>query len=588
MPNAPTRKSEQSRSIASQRERLATLNREAERFTRVDVQKGLALANEALTISRMLNDIEAEAKSRLNIAYACFRLFKYDEALSHVKQAHKIWSQLGNSEKERETLHCLGNIYTMTSNYALAKEHYNNALTLSRTLKDKRAEACALTNLGSLSEKEGNFIDALHFSKESLKLLRDIGDKNAEAATLRNIGVMYEKLSDYSTALSYYRQSLALREEINDQRGIARCLNSIGIVYYRQINRAAAIEAFEKCLAIFRHIGDRYDEAMTLSYIGSSLIDDSRYDDALAALDTSLALRREIQDRRGEAVALTEIGKLHLKAHRLGFATKHLNKGLEVFLDIGDKYKVSETLGLMAELYFMQKKIEQGIKALQEAIRIAEQIQARASLANLHRKAAEIYTQLEDHAKALKHFKRFYELDKEIFNEESDKRLKVLQMQFEVERKEKENETLRQELSMKEKALRTITRFLIEEAETQTEMKMRLMDIKEQVATGAFEAIEKRLSAMERKMNPEKTWEVFEREFREAHPEFMTYLSRRFPTLSPTEMKVCAMLKLAHSTKEIAQLLFITVSTVLEHRSNIRRKLNLSAKDNLTAFITRL
>jgi tetratricopeptide (TPR) repeat protein len=265
MSNAPTKRSEPSYRALRQKQ-IEMLNQESQRFLAIDAEKSLLLATDALNHSLALQDAQAEAKSRLNIAYACFRLCKYEEALSHVKQAHEIWSQLGDSEKERETLHCLGNIYTMMSNYALAKEYYRQALALAKKVQDKRAEARALTNLGSLSEKEGNFIDALHFSKESLRLLRDIGDKNAEAATLRNIGVMYEKLSDYSTALSYYRQSLALREEIGDERGIARCLNSIGVVYYRQINRAAAIEAFEKCLAIFRHIGDRHNETATLSY----------------------------------------------------------------------------------------------------------------------------------------------------------------------------------------------------------------------------------------------------------------------------------------------------------------------------------
>jgi|GEM_PF-4701924 len=36
-------------------------------------------------------------------------------------------------------------------------------------------------------------------------------------------------------------------------------------------------------------------------------------------------------------------------------------------------------------------------------------------------------------------------------------------------------------------------------------MKLRLLDIKEQIAVGAFDAIEKRLLAMERNLNPEKT-----------------------------------------------------------------------------------
>lgn len=225
---------------------------------------------------------------------------------------------------------------------------------------------------------------------------------------------------------------------------------------------------------------------------------------------------------------------------------------------------------------------------MNQGIEIAESIGAKALLTGLYRRSAQIHTQLGEHTKALKHLTCCYELDKEIFNEESDKRLKLLQIQFEIERKEKENDMLRHELMAKEKALQTISKFLIAEAESQTELKMRLMDIKERIATGAFEAIEKHLLDVERNLNPEKTWEIFEREFLKTHPEFLTYLSRRFPALSPTELKICAMLKLGHSTKEITQLLFISTSTALEHRSNIRKKLNLSSKENLTAFIARL
>jgi tetratricopeptide (TPR) repeat protein len=119
---------------------------------------------------------------------------------------------------------------------------------------------------------------------------------------------------------------------------------------------------------------------------------------------------------------------LHLKTNRLGLATKYLKEGLEVFRDIGDKYKTAETLGLIGDLYFSQNKTEQGIEALQEGIRIAEQIQSRALLSNLHRRLSSIYSSQGKHAEALNHFMRFYELDKEIFNDESDKRLKVLQM----------------------------------------------------------------------------------------------------------------------------------------------------------------
>ncbi len=588
MPSAPKKCGEYRRNRAALKERLATLNREAEQFTLVDVQKGLALANEALTLSRMLNDIEAEARSLFNLGYAMMRACNYADAQRHIDEAHRLFAKLGNLNAEREAQHCLGNICMMRYDYRAAKEYYNNALRLSRTLKDKRAEARALTNLGSLSEKEGNFTQALHHIIVALNLMREIGDKSAEAMTLRNIGVIYTKLSDFSAALSYFYQSLALRETLNDEQGVALCHRSIAMMYDRLVNHEKALESYQKCLAIFRRLSDKPSEALTLYHIGTTFNDTARFSEALVVFNASLEICNalKIQDIKG--ISLVETGKAYLELKQNARASKCLKEGLKCLRAVGDDFHIAQALGYFADLYARQNKMHLAIEALMEAVSKGERIQAKALVATFHKSLAQIYSQRGEHREALKHFERFYEIDKEIFNEESDKRLKVLQMQFEVERKEKENEALRQELSMKEKALRTITRFLIKEAETQTEMKMRLTDIKEQVAAGAFEAIERRLSAMERKMNPEKTWEVFEREFREAHPEFMTYLSRRFPTLSPTELKICAMLKLGHSSKEIAQLLFISASTVLEHRSNIRRKLNLSEKENLTAFITRL
>ena len=588
MPNAPTKHSNQKSQMASLKERLATLNREAEKFTLVDVQKGLALAGEALTLSRMLHDARAEARSLFNLGYAMLQSNNYADAQRYTAEALSLFRQLGDPNGEREALHCLGSIYAMMSNYTLAKDYYTQALTLAKELNDKRGEARALANLGLLFEKEGNLTQVLHHSIVALNLMREIGDKSAEAMTLRNIGVIYTKLSDFSAALSYYYKSLALREKLGDEQGVALCLRSIGMMYDRLVNHEQALEAYQKCLAIFRRIADKPNEALTLYHIGTTFSDTRRFAEALAVFNASLEICDALQIQDTKGMVLIEKGKAYLELKENPRASKCLKEGLDCLRTVGDDFHIAQALGYFADLYVRQNKMESAIDALTQAVSKGERIQAKALVVGFHRKLTDIYSSRGEDAKALRHFERFYELDKEMFNEESDKRLKVLQMQFEVERKEKENEALRREIGIKEKELRMITRFLTKEAETQTEMKMRLMDIKERIATGAFEAIEKHLLDVERNLNPEKTWEIFEREFLKTHPEFLTYLSRRFPALSPTELKICAMLKLGHSTKEITQLLFISTSTALEHRSNIRRKLNLSSKENLTAFIARL
>jgi len=59
--------------------------------------------------------------------------------------------------------------------------------------------------------------------------------------------------------------------------------------------------------------------------------------------------------------------------------------------------------------------------------------------------------------------------------------------------------------------------------------------------------------------------------------------------LSPREIEICSMIKGGLRSKEIAQLLSVSYLTVIEHRRNIRKKLNLSGKKvNLTSYLQQL
>jgi DNA-binding CsgD family transcriptional regulator len=63
-------------------------------------------------------------------------------------------------------------------------------------------------------------------------------------------------------------------------------------------------------------------------------------------------------------------------------------------------------------------------------------------------------------------------------------------------------------------------------------------------------------------------------------------LSRQFSELTLTEIQICNMIKSGHSTKEIAQLRNLAVSTVNKHREHIRKKLGIAnRKVNLATYL---
>lgn len=62
-------------------------------------------------------------------------------------------------------------------------------------------------------------------------------------------------------------------------------------------------------------------------------------------------------------------------------------------------------------------------------------------------------------------------------------------------------------------------------------------------------------------------------------------MKAKFPGLSSTDLKLCAYLRLNLSSKEIAQLLNISLKGVEISRYRVRKKLQLSTETNLYDFL---
>ena len=66
-------------------------------------------------------------------------------------------------------------------------------------------------------------------------------------------------------------------------------------------------------------------------------------------------------------------------------------------------------------------------------------------------------------------------------------------------------------------------------------------------------------------------------------------LSSKYLGLTPTEIRVAALIKNGKTTKEISELLYLSEYTVIFHRDNIRGKLGLKGKKiNLQSYLQSL
>jgi len=175
--------------------------------------------------------------------------------------------------------------------------------------------------------------------------------------------------------------------------------------------------------------------------------------------------------------------------------------------------------------------------------------------------------------------------------EEEQERLNYLHS-LELDRKEKglialQNAKLEGELQFKNKELATVTMHLVERGGILLSIKEELLAVIKQLnipnLSYSFKSVFKMISDTEKS---DDDWNRFALYFDQVHNNFLATLKTKFPQLSPTDLKLCAYLRLNLASKEIAQILNISLKGVEVSRYRLRKKLNLSPEVNLYDFLT--
>lgn len=92
-------------------------------------------------------------------------------------------------------------------------------------------------------------------------------------------------------------------------------------------------------------------------------------------------------------------------------------------------------------------------------------------------------------------------------------------------------------------------------------------------------------SAIEKGRDDQEDWNAFETYFNSAHRDFTDRLRQQYPDLTPGDIRVCCLLRMNLSTKEIASLLNISIRAVELRRYRLRKRLGLGGEINLTDFL---
>ena len=174
-------------------------------------------------------------------------------------------------------------------------------------------------------------------------------------------------------------------------------------------------------------------------------------------------------------------------------------------------------------------------------------------------------------------------------HQEEQKQLMYLH-QLELERNEKEiirlqNEKLQSEIQLKNTELASTTFTLVQKGEMLMKVKEEFVRMKKSSEVDKDSDDYKKILRMLGDDKMKRNWEQFAIHFDRVHSNFLTSLKHAYPNLTGSDLKLCAYLRLNLTSKEIAQIMNITIKGVELSRYRLRKKLGIQQEVNLVNFL---
>ncbi len=148
------------------------------------------------------------------------------------------------------------------------------------------------------------------------------------------------------------------------------------------------------------------------------------------------------------------------------------------------------------------------------------------------------------------------------------------------------NEKLEAEITFKNSELASSAMHLVTKGELLSKIKSELLQVMKSLDNQqAIGELKKMIKVLGEDDQIDKEWENFAKHFDKVHSDFFVSLKEKHPTLTGNDLKLCAHLRMNLSTKEIAQLMNISVRGVEISRYRLRKKLGISSETNLFDYL---
>lgn len=415
------------------------------------------------------------------------------------------------------------------------------------------------------------------------------------ARDLMQIGEAYYYFQDYHQAGKYFRKAIGLPENTFNTRVLNAARNTLGLsfqhvgqldsadYYFNEILKTSFPEA-----AVWKRIA--------VGNLGANLYYRQRYDEALAMLEPNFrqaVAEHDYGSAAGSAICLADIYRVKGELKKTDMFISHAQEYIQ---KAGQEDKLRLLYPVISKWYVAVGDRERSKQYLDSAVQAINRYHEKFSALNVLRAQQKIDRQKEELQLAA------FELEREqkaavrnvlmllvvvlcaaialiYFIQKKRQLSKDLKLQVATQ----ELEIAEYNLKMAEMKLNDFTQRIQEKTKLAEEMQLQL-----QLASDVQSDKDMLMLLQQYTILTEEDWQDFKATFEQVHTGFFYRLKKKYPSLSPAEIRYLALAKLFFSTKEMAATLGVSTQSIRTNWYRIRKKLDLPKEMTVDGLVAEI
>lgn len=267
-------------------------------------------------------------------------------------------------------------------------------------------------------------------------------DQVKAAQYLHQIGKLLFSSGHYPQSLDYLLQADNIYRKQKQIKLLAENLGTLGELYYRTTQTVLARKQFDEALLHYKNLKDESGKASIYGHIGHLYEKRQLYDSSFYFQRKALQAYEQINQKESAAKIYENIGSIYEDQEKYDSAYWYFNRAFVLNKEQGNERAQIEVLNNLGDVLRKTGRYREGLNFSMRALAMAEKTGEYYQLSGAYNDIGKGYNFLNRNDSAFYYLSLSRRYLNDIYSEESNKQLALLQTLYEIEKKDKEIEGL--------------------------------------------------------------------------------------------------------------------------------------------------